>query len=63
MDTKGEKTKLDVDAYNKAVKDINAAVHAFHQTNNNINNNRKQVLENWENADKAFADDHMPHYK
>ncbi len=63
MDAKGSKTKEDVDNYNKAVKEINAAADAFNRTNNMINSNRSQVLQNWENADKAFADEHMPHYK
>jgi hypothetical protein len=63
MDSKSDKSKQDVDAYNKAVKDINGAVNAFNQTNNNINNKRKEVLDNWDNADKSFADQHMPHYK
>ena len=41
MDAKSNKTKEDIDAYNKAVKDINATVNISNQTNNNINNNRK----------------------
>jgi len=45
------------------VKDINSAANNYNQVNNNINNNRKQVLQNWDDAEKAFANDHMPHYK
>jgi len=63
MDTKSDRTKQDIDAYNKAVKDINAAINISNQTNITINTNRNKVLTNWENADKAFADMHMPHYK
>lgn len=58
-----DRTQSDVDAYNKAVKDINQAVGVFNQTNSRINNQRNQVLGDWESADKHFADDHMPHYR
>jgi hypothetical protein len=63
MEAKSEHTKQDVDSYNKSVKDINTATNNFNQVNNNTNNNRKQVIDNWNAAEKSFADDHMPHYK
>jgi len=63
MDAKSDRSKQDIDAYNKAVKEMNAAVNTFNQANNNINTSRNKVLANWENADKVFADTHMPHYK
>lgn len=58
-----DRKKEDVDAYNKGVKDINAAVNAFNQSVNVSNNNRTQVLQNWENTQKSFFDTHMPYYK
>jgi hypothetical protein len=58
-----DRKKEDVDAYNKGVKDINAAVNAFNQSINTSNNNRSQVLQNWESTQKAFFDTHMPYYK
>lgn len=58
-----DRKKEDVDAYNKGVKDINAAVNAFNQSINTTNNNRTQVLQNWENTQKSFFDTHMPYYK
>jgi hypothetical protein len=58
-----KRTQADVDAFNKAVNEVNAAVATFNKTINNLNNGRKQVLENWERADKEFTDRHMPHYK
>jgi hypothetical protein len=61
--TPSGRTQADVDAYNKAVKDINQAVGAFNQTNNRLNNDRNQVVKDWENEDKRYADEHMPHYK
>ncbi len=57
------RTQQDVDAYNKAVKDMNAAVNISNQTNTNLNNGRNQVNQNWENTEKTFADTHTPYYK
>lgn len=57
------RTKEDVDAYNKAVKDFNSSVNTFNQNNNKVNNGRTQALNEWTNTEKSFADEHMPHYK
>ena len=57
------RTQTDVDAYNKAVKDMNGSVVAFNQTNNKVNNGRNQAVNEWAGAEKNFADQHMPHYK
>jgi len=59
----GSRTKEDVDTFNKAVKDINGAVNVYNQTNSKLNNNRDQMLKNWENDEKKFADAHMPYYR
>jgi hypothetical protein len=56
-------SQTDVNAYNKAVKDINNAVSTFNQTNNKVNNGRNQAVNEWNNADKNFQDQHTPHYK
>ncbi len=58
-----DRKKEDVDAYNKGVKDINAAVNTFNQSINITNNARNQVTQNWETAQKIFFDAHMPYYK
>ena len=58
-----DRTKDDVNAFNKAVKDINASVNSFNQTNTRVNNGRTQALNDWQNEEMKFADDHMPHYK
>jgi hypothetical protein len=63
MESKSEHSKQDVDTYNKSVKDINSAANNYNQVNNTINSNRKQTLDDWNAAEKSFADDHMPHYK
>jgi hypothetical protein len=63
FDAKGsDRTKADVDAYNKAVNDLNSSVKGFNQTNNQINAARTQNLNDWTSIEKSFADQHMPHY-
>lgn len=59
----GSRTKEDVDNFNKAVKDVNASINSFNQTNNQVNNNRSQALNAWQDTERKFADEHMPHYK
>ena len=64
MEAKGNnKTKEDVDQYNKAVKDINASVNNFNQLNQDLNKRRQEAVENWEKAEKAFRDELIPYYK
>lgn len=57
------RTQADVDAYNKAVNDINAAVKTFNQTNQKVNAGRTQVINGWTDTEKKFADEHMPKYR
>jgi len=64
MEARGSnKTKEDVDQYNKAVKDINASVISFNQLNQDLNKRRQQAVENWEKAEKEFRDELVPYYK
>ncbi|MBS1597907.1 MAG: hypothetical protein JST75_06760 [Bacteroidetes bacterium] len=63
FETKSDRSKSEVDAYNKSVKDFNAAVNKFNQVNAKDNNDRKQVQKDWEDTEKHFQDDHMPYYK
>jgi hypothetical protein len=58
-----QKTKEDVDAFNKAVAEVNAAVNVYNQNNQAMNNGRKDVLENYNKVEKVFNDTHMPRYK
>jgi hypothetical protein len=63
MDSKGNsRTKEDVDAYNKAVNDINTAVKSFNQTNQKVNGARTAAINDFNDTEKKFADEHMPHY-
>jgi hypothetical protein len=63
MDAKPNKTQQDIDEYNKAVKEMNAGVNSFNQAVQNINTQRSTILNNWDAAEKAFNDTHMPYYK
>ena len=54
LEAKGNnRTKEDVDQYNKAVKDINASTNNFNSLNQALNTER-QVVQNWEQAEKSF---------
>jgi hypothetical protein len=64
MDAKGNSaTKQDVDAYNRAVKDFNNSVNAYNQTNQKVNSARAAAVSEFNETQKRFADDHMPHYR
>jgi hypothetical protein len=56
-------SQSDVDAYNKAVKDINNGSNGFNQTNTKVNNGRTQTVNEWNSTEKDFIDQHTPHYK
>jgi hypothetical protein len=64
MDAKpaNQRTKEDVDTFNKAVADINAAVNNFNQTNNNTNAGRANINNTWTQTEKQFSDKHTPYY-
>jgi hypothetical protein len=64
LEAKGSnKTKEDVDQYNKAVKDINTSVNSFNQLNQELNKRRQEVVQSWENSEKSFRDEVIPYYK
>lgn len=60
---RNEQTKESVNAYNKTVKEVNTATSAFNETNNKVNKERNEALNKWNEGEKKFMDDHMPHYK
>ncbi len=64
MDAKGSnRTKDDVNEYNKAVKKMNESVSSFNQLNQDLNKRRQETSQTWENSEKSFKDDLMPYYK
>lgn len=60
---KSSPSKAEVDAYNKAVKDINASTDAFNNANQSLNKERNEVLNDWNKAVSVFLDEHTPQYK
>jgi hypothetical protein len=58
-----KRTKEDIDAFNKAVNDVNASISTFNKINDQINKGRQQAIDNWNKADKEFTDRNMPYYK
>jgi len=63
FDAKGNRTKEEVDEFNKMVKEINAAVNSSNQAVNQSNAERKQINDSWNEAYKQFQNNHMPYYK
>jgi hypothetical protein len=64
MEAKGSnRTRQDVEEYNKAVKEMNAGAGNFNQLTQDLNKRRQEVSLNWENSEKSFRDDLMPYYK
>lgn len=63
FEKKSSPSKAEVDAYNKAVKDINAASQAFNNTTQSVNKERNDTLNDWDKTVKAFFDEHTPRYK
>ncbi|HET6252510.1 MAG TPA: hypothetical protein VFE32_00480 [Puia sp.] len=63
FDAGSNHTQADVNAYNKAVKDVNNSVKSFNQTNTKVNNGRTQTVNAWTAAEKDFQDQHVPHYR
>jgi folate-dependent tRNA-U54 methylase TrmFO/GidA len=55
-----QRTKQDIDQYNKAVNDINADMQDYNKTNNELNKARSSALNNWEKVNKKYMDDYMP---
>lgn len=62
FEKKSEKsrTKADVDAYNKGVNDMNAAVGKYNASNEILNKGRSRNIENWNKAAETFTDKHVP---
>lgn len=57
---KSDHSQADVDAYNKAVQDINTASDKYNSANKNIFEWGKESLDNWNKAVNSYFDEHMP---
>ncbi len=56
----GKRTQQDIDQFNQAVNDINNARKNFNDTNNSLNKERADGLNNWNKTYNNYLDDHMP---
>jgi hypothetical protein len=61
--SESDRSKKDIDAFNNGVKEINKATDTFNATNKKIDGERKDATNKWDEADKTFAETHMPYYK
>lgn len=62
FEKKSEKsrTQADVDGYNKAVNEMNAAVNVYNATNESLNKSRSKNIDNWNKTAQTFTDKHVP---
>lgn len=55
-----KRTQQDIDKYNNAVNEMNEAVNVYNQTNEQLGNDRKKHLDNWNKSSAKFTDKHVP---
>ncbi len=60
FEKKSDHTKADVDAYNKAVNDINAASGKYNDANKRLFEMGNENLDNWNKSVNSYFDEHMP---
>jgi ATP-dependent Lon protease len=63
FEKKSSPSKAEIDTYNKSVKDINTASTAFNNTNQSLNKDRSDILNDWNKTVNSFFDEHTPRYK
>jgi transketolase len=55
-----KRTQQDIDQYNNAVNDMNAASKSFNATNNELNKERSSALNEWNKTYSKYLDEYMP---
>lgn len=55
-----KRTKEQIDAYNKKVKDINKAIKNYNKVNTELNNKRQQIINDLNNTNANFLAKHIP---
>ncbi|HEY3403597.1 MAG TPA: hypothetical protein VGK59_09440 [Ohtaekwangia sp.] len=55
-----QRTQADIDAYNKAVNEVNEALALSNKSLEKLNAQRSKVVQGWENASKSFMERHIP---
>lgn len=65
FDEKKEKsrTQADVDQYNEAVNEMNAAITTYNEWNDKMNEKRSKFIDAWNSAAAKFTDKHVPKKK
>jgi hypothetical protein len=63
FEKKSRPSKEEIDAYNKAVVDINKASQVYNETNKHIYERRSDLLNTWNKTVTEFFDEHTPRYK
>jgi hypothetical protein len=58
-----ERTQSDINQYNQAISELNAAGNAFNNNNNQLNKSRSQLTDNWNKTSRSFMDKHTPKYR
>lgn len=58
--TADKRTPKDYDQYNAAVNDYNNASNSFNKINQELNNKRNALIQNWNNTADRFTDKHVP---
>lgn len=54
------RTQQDVDAFNNAVNEMNAAVVTYNKQNDEYNSKRSKLIEEWNKAAESFTSQHVP---
>jgi hypothetical protein len=57
---KNQLTDTEVDQFNKAVNDYNAAIGTYNKTNDELNSARSKAFTDWNNAATGFMQKHVP---
>ncbi|WP_026753501.1 hypothetical protein [Sediminibacter sp. Hel_I_10] len=55
-----DRTKTQIDEFNKKVKQINKGINDYNTINNELNNDRQTVINNLNNANANFLSRHIP---
>lgn len=56
-----KRTQADIDAFNKAVDDINKHAQLYNTNAEELNSARNKVITNWNQTRKRFMDQHIPY--
>jgi hypothetical protein len=62
MSASSNHSKQEVDDYNKAAKDFNAAVAIYNKVNKEDNEARSKAIDEWNNGVQGFLSKHTPRY-